>query len=98
DTDALLAADDGPNARRSRGLDHRVSRIAGEKLDTLALQDFSDNVDDFHGASKLKASPLLPRRGSQYDRNFVAPKVSLRPQVVEDDWAQCLYRFSPSQY
>jgi len=48
DADTLLAADDGSDTRHRRGFDHRVSRIAGEKLYAFAFQDFSDHVDDFH--------------------------------------------------
>ena len=51
DADTFLAADDRSDARGRRGFDHGVRRIAGEKLDAFALENFSDNIDDSHRTS-----------------------------------------------
>src|SRR5215471_20034260 len=47
--DALLAHHDRADVGLRRGLDDRVDRIADQKLDALALQDFGDGVGDLHG-------------------------------------------------
>jgi len=51
DADALLSANDRSNPRTCRGFDQRIGRIAGEEFHTFAFQNFSDDIDDFHGTS-----------------------------------------------
>src|SRR5690348_12644055 len=50
-TDALLAHHDRADIGLGGGLDDRVDRIADQKLDPLALQDFGDGIGDLHEVS-----------------------------------------------
>src|SRR6478672_10919548 len=84
--DPLLSAYNRSNARRSRGFDEGICRIAGEKLYAFAFEDFGNHVNDFHGTSRLRghqyhpetmAKDLLPR--AEGTRCFVA--LSMTPFV-----------------
>ncbi len=46
--DPLLAHHDRADVGLGGGLDDRVDRVADQKLDPFALQDFGDGVGDFH--------------------------------------------------
>ncbi len=48
---ALLPHDDGADVGGGGGLEHVVDGIADQELDSLALQDLGDRIDDLHDAS-----------------------------------------------
>jgi hypothetical protein len=47
--DPLLAHHDRADIGLGRRLDDRVDRVADQKLDPFALQNFGDGVGDLHG-------------------------------------------------
>jgi hypothetical protein len=51
DADALLPANDRADPRGRRRFDEWVGRIATQELDALALENFTNRIDDFHGTS-----------------------------------------------
>ncbi len=53
DADALLAAQDGADIELGAGVDHRITRIAGEEFRPLALEDLGDDVGTIHFFSFL---------------------------------------------
>jgi len=58
--DPLLSANNRSNARRSRGFDESICRIAGEKLYTFAFENLGNHVNDFHGTSCLRGHQYHP--------------------------------------
>src|SRR5215472_12428944 len=58
--DPLLADHDRADVGLRRGFDDRVDRIADQKLDALAFQDFGDGVGDLHGDSPPCWAMLAP--------------------------------------
>src|SRR5262244_4551951 len=49
DADALLPAENRTDVERGAGLDQRIAGIAGEKLRSLAPEDFGDDGGAIHG-------------------------------------------------
>jgi hypothetical protein len=58
DSHALLATDDGPNARGCAGFDYRCGGEAGQVFHPFPLQNLSDCVNGTHDVPPLKA-PFL---------------------------------------
>ena len=65
DADALLPAQDRPDAQRRARLDDGVARIAGEEFGALALEDFGNDLRAVHVRSPHTRPPawheILPR-------------------------------------
>ena len=57
--DALLPAQDGPDAKRRARLDDLVARIARQEFRPLALDDFGYDRRPVHGAGPFLGSPAV---------------------------------------